>query len=36
MDHVTIADVAREAGVSLMTVSRAVNNKEGLSALLTS
>ncbi len=31
MARVTIADVAREAGVSMMTVSRAVNNKEGLS-----
>jgi LacI family transcriptional regulator len=31
MARVTIADVAREAGVSLMTVSRAVNDKEGLS-----
>jgi LacI family transcriptional regulator len=28
---VTIADVAREAGVSLMTVSRAVNGKDGIS-----
>jgi LacI family transcriptional regulator len=27
----TMADVAREAGVSLMTVSRAVNNKDGIS-----
>jgi LacI family transcriptional regulator len=29
--YVTLADVAREAGVSLMTVSRVVNNKEGVS-----
>jgi LacI family transcriptional regulator len=29
--RVTLADVAREAGVSLMTVSRAVNNKDGIS-----
>lgn len=29
--HITMADVAREAGVSLMTVSRVVNQKEGVS-----
>lgn len=29
--RVTMADVAREAGVSLMTVSRAVNDKDGIS-----
>lgn len=29
--RITLADVAREAGVSMMTVSRAVNNKEGVS-----
>jgi LacI family transcriptional regulator len=29
--RITMADVAREAGVSLMTVSRAVNNKDGIS-----
>lgn len=30
--RVTMADVAREAGVSLMTVSRVVNHKDGISA----
>lgn len=29
--RVTMADVAREAGVSLMTVSRAINHKDGIS-----
>jgi LacI family transcriptional regulator len=29
--RVTIADIAREAGVSMMTVSRVVNDKEGVS-----
>lgn len=29
--RVTMADVAREAGVSLMTVSRAINDKDGIS-----
>ena len=28
--HVTIADVAEKAGVSMMTVSRVVNNKDGI------
>ena len=30
-NRITMADVAREAGVSLMTVSRALNNKDGIS-----
>jgi LacI family transcriptional regulator len=30
-NHVTMADIARTAGVSLMTVSRVINNKEGVS-----
>jgi LacI family transcriptional regulator len=30
-NHITIADVAREAGVSLMTVSRVINDKDGVS-----
>ena len=29
--RVTIADIAKEAGVSMMTVSRAINQKEGIS-----
>ena len=29
--RITITDVAEEAGVSMMTVSRAINNKEGIS-----
>ena len=29
--RITIADVAKQAGVSMMTVSRAINNKEGVS-----
>ncbi len=31
MQRITMADVAREAGVSLMTVSRALNDKDGIS-----
>jgi LacI family transcriptional regulator len=30
--HVTVADIAREAGVSMMTVSRVINNKGDVSA----
>ena len=29
--RITMQDVAQEAGVSLMTVSRVVNNKDGIS-----
>ncbi len=29
--RITISDVAKEAGVSMMTVSRAINNKDGIS-----
>lgn len=31
MKNVTLKEVAKEAGVSVMSVSKALNNKEGLS-----